>query len=90
VCLTKTITIRELHAKTGQSIRLAAQHDEILVTHHGRGVAKIVPHTEEKEPPYFARRKLTPAFRKLAESGKLRGGKDSSQVISEDREERAL
>jgi prevent-host-death family protein len=86
----KTITIRELHAKTGQSIRLAAQHGEILVTHHGRGVAKIVPHTEEKETPYFSRRKLTPAFRKLAGSGRLRGAKDSAQGISEDREDRGL
>jgi prevent-host-death family protein len=86
----KTITIRELHAKTGQSIRLAAQHGEILVTHHGRGVAKIVPHADAKETPYFSRRKLTPAFRKLSSRGKLRGGKDSAQGISEDREDRGL
>ena len=69
---------------------VSERHGEILVTHHGRGVAKIVPHTEERETPYFSRRKLTPAFRKLAGSGRLRGAKDSAQGISEDREDRGL
>jgi hypothetical protein len=38
--------------------------------------------------PYFARRKLTPAFRKLLRDGKLRGGTDSTQIISDDRQDR--
>jgi prevent-host-death family protein len=86
----KTITIRELHANTGKSIRLAAQHGELLVTHHGKGVAKILPYVEQNRIPYFARRKLTPGFRKLGSSGKLRTGKDSTDLISEEREDRAL
>ncbi|MBI3247535.1 MAG: hypothetical protein HYZ50_13615 [Deltaproteobacteria bacterium] len=38
------------------------------------------------EVPYFARRKLLPEFKKLMESGALRGGRDSTEMISEDRD----
>jgi len=38
------------------------------------------------EVPYFARRKLNPEFRKLMESGALRGGRDSTDIISEERD----
>ena len=86
VCHMKTITIRELHEKTGEWVRGAARHGEIAVTDRGRTVAKIVPHGEEESVPYFARRELTPAFRRLMRAGKLRGGRDSTETISEDRE----
>ena len=59
---------------------------EILVTDRGTTVAKIVPQHDEPETPYFARRKLTTAFRKLMESGKLRGGTDSTRIVSDDRD----
>ena len=70
----KTISIRELHEKTGKYIRKVAEAGEIYITDHGKTVAKLVPPHPEHEVPYFARRKLSPAFRKLLESGKLRGG----------------
>jgi hypothetical protein len=38
------------------------------------------------ETPYFARRKLLPEFKKLMENGVLRGGRDSTEMISEDRD----
>lgn len=82
----KTISIRELHAKTGKYVRGAAQAGEIYITDRGKLVAKIVPQQEPEQTPYFARRKLTVAFRKLMESGKLRGGTDSTQIVSEDRD----
>ena len=84
----KTISIRELHEKTGRYVRKVAESGEIYVTDHGKTIAKIVPEQPESEVPYFARRKLSPAFRKLMESGKLRGGTDSTIAISEDREDR--
>jgi prevent-host-death family protein len=84
----KRISIRELHEKTGAYVRKVSEAGEIYVTDRGRIVAKIVPQEDEPEVPYFARRKLTPSFRKLMKSGKLRGGTDVSQSISEDREER--
>ena len=82
----KTISIRELHQKTGEYVRRAARDGEIHITDRGKTVAKIVPQQEPGETPYFARRKLTPAFRKLMESGRLRGGTDSTRIVSEDRD----
>ena len=86
----KTVTIRELHSRTGELVRQAAQHGEIRVTDNGRIVAKILPEAEPAEVPYFARRKfISPAIKKLIESGQLGpGGTDSTQTISEDREDR--
>ncbi len=84
----KAITIRELHTRTGQWVRQAARHGEILVTDHGRIVAKIVPETDENKEPYFARRILSPGFKRLAASGKLSRGTDSTIGISQDREDR--
>ena len=82
----KTISIRELHERTGEYVRKAAEAGEIYVTDRGKTVAKIVPQQDKPETPYFARRKLTPAFRKLMKSGKLRGGTDSTRIVSEDRD----
>ncbi len=85
----KTVTIRELHAKTGAVVRGASQHGEIRVTDRGRTIASILPHTGESATPYFARRKPSRAFRKLDDSGKTGRGPDVTQLITEDREDRA-
>ncbi len=85
----KTVNIRQLHARTGELVRQAARHGEIRVTDSGRVVARILPTTEPAEVPYFARRKLSPAFKRLDESGKTGRGTDSTVAISEDREDRA-
>jgi prevent-host-death family protein len=82
----KAITIRDLHAKTGQWLRQAARHGGIVVTDRGRPLARIVPESRNLESPYFANRKPSPAFLRLARRGKLRGGMDSTQAISEDRD----
>ncbi len=86
----KAITIRELHSRTGQWVRKAARHGQILVTDHGRTVARIVPESKAAATPYFARRKfISPSFRKLVEDGRLgRGGRDATEGVSEDREDR--
>ena len=84
----KTISIAELHERTGEYVRKAAEAGEIYVTDRGKTVAKIVPEHKEPGVPYFARRKFTPAFRRLMKSGKLRGGRDSTEIISEGREDR--
>jgi prevent-host-death family protein len=85
----KTVTIRELHARTGEVVRAASQHGEILVTDRGHTIAKILPQAGETKLPYFARRKPSPAFRKLDASGKTGRGVNVTQLISEDREDRA-
>jgi prevent-host-death family protein len=84
----KTVSIRELHAKTGELVRAASQHGHILVTDNGRTIAKIVPEINGTVVPYFARRKSSLAFAKLDASGKTGKGTDATQLISEDREDR--
>ena len=84
----KTVTLRELHAKTGKLVREASRHGQILVTDNGRTIAKIVPETEATAAPYFGRRKTSTAFSKLDDSGKTGRGADVTQLISEDREDR--
>jgi prevent-host-death family protein len=84
----KTITIRQLHERTGHWVRQADRHGEIIVTDSGTPVAKIVPQQKPATVPYFARRKLSPEFEKLQNEGKLRGGTDLTIAISEDREDR--
>ena len=83
----KTISIRQLHEKTGRWIRLARRHGEIVVTDRGEAIARITPETPRLERPYFARRVLLPDFRKLRATGKLSRGTDSTVGISEDRNE---
>jgi len=86
----KTVTIRELHSRTGELVRQASRHGEIRVTDNGRVVAKILPEAEPAQIPYFARRQyLSPKVKKMIESGSLgRGGTDSTIAIAEDREDR--
>jgi antitoxin (DNA-binding transcriptional repressor) of toxin-antitoxin stability system len=82
----KTITIRELHNRTGALVRNASRHGEIHVTDNGRVVAKIVALTEPPRDPYFARRKPSTAFKKLDASRKTGTGTDVTQAVSEDRD----
>jgi antitoxin (DNA-binding transcriptional repressor) of toxin-antitoxin stability system len=84
----KAITIRELHARTGQWVRDVARHGQLLVTDHGRIVAKLVPETPPADIPYFARREPAPAFKRLDGSGRTGRGTDSSAAISQEREDR--
>src|ERR1041385_7503895 len=84
----KTITIRELHERTGEWVRKVHKHGEIVVTDRGEPIAKIVAQSPPAKTPYFARRKLLPEFEKLDAANKLSGGTDSTVIISEDREDR--
>ena len=86
MCHMKTISIRELHEKTGEWIRRADKHGEIRVTDRGKTVARILPQSDQSERPYFSHRKISPALGKLMSQGKLRGGTDSTQSVSEERD----
>ena len=85
----KTVTLRELHARTGEWVREASRCGQIVVTDNGRPIARILPDTGETESPYFAEREPTKAFRTLDESGRTGRGPDVTRIISEDREDRA-
>lgn len=79
----KTISIRELHAATGKWVRCAAA-GAVHVTERGRLVAKIVPAKEAPPEPFFAAPPFTRAF--LAQRRNLRGGTDSTRLVSEERD----
>jgi len=81
----KTITIRELHQATGRWVR-RARAGEVYVTERGRLVAKIVSASPLPAKPFFANPKFTKAF--LAQRSYLRGGTDSTETISEERDHR--
>ena len=83
----KTITIRALHQATGRWVRQASA-GEVYVTERGRLVAKIVPASPLPAKPFFADPKFTRAF--LAYRKHLRGGTDSTQAISEERNRAVL
>ena len=84
MCHMQAITIRQLHDETGRWVRRAAALGELHVTERGRLVAKLVPASAAPTVPYFAQRKLLPAFR----SAKLSGGGDATVSISTERDER--
>jgi prevent-host-death family protein len=79
----KTISIRELHTRTGHYVRSAARQP-IAVTERGTPIARLVPVTESTPPPRFRDRPLRPGFKRLL--ARSHAGTDSGQIISEDRE----
>jgi prevent-host-death family protein len=75
-----TITIRELHMKTGQWVRAAARGRRgVLVLDRGRPAARLVP-VEEEAGVDFSRRKLVPGFDRLPALSV-----DSARMLEEDR-----
>jgi len=80
------ISIHELHEHTDLWVRKATEQEPIVLTDNGRPVAKIVPVHTEPEPNPFLTRKLLPGFAEL--QGKLHGGTDSTQIVSEMRDGR--
>jgi antitoxin (DNA-binding transcriptional repressor) of toxin-antitoxin stability system len=83
MCHMRKISIRELHEATGRWVRRASSA-EVYVTERGRVLAKIVPARPLPAKPFFASPKFTRAF--LAQRKYLRGGTDSTVLISEDRD----
>lgn len=81
----KTITLRELHEKTGAWVRQSRKYGELQVTDHGRVVARILPHEGDGERRTFSNWEPTPEYtRALA---RTRFTRDAGDAISEDRGE---
>ena len=81
----KSITIHQLHAATRKWMRQAASLGGLEITDHGTKVARLLPVPQTSHTtPYFARRKLLPAFRATQSAG----GTDSTAGISAERDER--
>lgn len=80
MCHMKTISIRELHEKTGAWVRAAAKTGRFFVSDRGRPVAVLGPMEGRPAAP-FGKRKLTRGFNALP-----RVGGDSTRTISEERD----
>lgn len=80
----KTISIRELHEKTGDWVRHSVTHGPITVTDNGKAIAQIVPVEAHAATNSLVTRKLRKGYARRL--GKLKGGTDSAQSVSENRD----
>ena len=83
MCHMKTVSIRELHERTGAWVRKAAELGSITVTDRGRPVARLEAVEAPARQNPFLSRKLRPGYKRLV--GKLTGGTDAVVIVSEDR-----
>jgi len=85
----KTISLRELHNDTGKWIRSVKDEEEIIITDRGVAIARMQPikKTSGKKLTWGTV-KLRPGYEALQKAGKLKGGTDSTIIISEDRSSR--
>lgn len=82
----KKISIRELHESTGNWVREAARVGALVITDHGKPIARIEAIAADTQSNPFLQRKLRPGYAKLR--GKLGGGADSAVIVSDDRDGR--
>lgn len=80
----KTISIRELHERTGAWVRKAAELGSITVTERGRPIVRLEAVEGRPRENPFLTRKLRPGYKRLL--GRLTGGTDSVTIVSEGRE----
>jgi antitoxin (DNA-binding transcriptional repressor) of toxin-antitoxin stability system len=86
MCHMKTISIRELHLKTGTWVKRAGELGSIIVTERGRPVARLEAVVDGRRTNRFLTRSLRPGYKRLM--GKLTGGADSVALVSEGRDGR--
>jgi prevent-host-death family protein len=79
----KTVSIRELHTRTGHYVRAAARQP-IAVTERGITIARLVPAADSPSTPRFKDRALRPGFKRLL--ARPHRGTDSGKLISDDRD----
>jgi antitoxin (DNA-binding transcriptional repressor) of toxin-antitoxin stability system len=81
------IPIRELHARTGHFVRLAARRNEIIVTERGKPAARLsaLGSAAERAPAATLgdRRRLRADYRAARAAGKLAAPEDSTPTLSE-------
>jgi len=86
----KTVTIEELDDKTGQWLRQAVRHEQVIVTDHGRPIAEVSAYPGQGVTPGggrgFRNRALLPEYEAIM--NRPVGGTDSTEIIGQDREDR--
>lgn len=58
------------------------------VTDRGTPIARIEPANRQRAGKPFRQRRILPAYQELLDTGALRAGTDSTQMIREDRDSR--
>jgi prevent-host-death family protein len=76
----KTISIKELHEKTGEWLRRVRTEGEVVVTERGTPIARMLPPARVPVASPFARRKLLRGVARLIE--RPLGGPDSAEIIA--------
>jgi prevent-host-death family protein len=85
----KTISLRELHNKTGEWMRRVTDEEQIIVTDRGIPIAKVVhPDALVGQRKTWGQRTLLPGYAAAMKAGKLKTKGDSTKYISEDRSSR--
>ncbi len=82
----RSISIKQLHDRTGHWVRRAHGEGEVIVTERGTPVARILPPSQAARANPFATRKLLRGVAKLI--GRPLGGTDTTAVIYKMREGR--
>ena len=82
----KTISIKELHDKTGAWLRRVRTEGEVIVTERGTPVARLLPPAQAARGRAFAKRKLLRGVARLLK--RPIGGPDSAEIISAMRDDR--
>lgn len=82
----KTISIKELHDKTGHWLRRVKAEGEVVVTERGSPVARMLPPAAPLAGNPFAKRKLLRGVARIMQ--RPIDGPDSTAVISEMRDGR--
>lgn len=84
---TLEVPIRELHARTGHFVRLAARQTEIIVTERGKPTARLSPLVPAPEAPVEQtlgqRRRLRADYQEARDQGKLTWPEDSTPGLAE-------
>jgi len=76
----KTISIKDLHDKTGHSLRRVQAEGEVIVSERGKPVVRMLPPARPAAGNPFAKRKLLRGVARLIE--RPIGGPDSAAIVS--------
>ena len=82
----KTISIKDLHDKTGHWLRRVQAEGELVVTERGTPVARMLPARKPAAGNPFAKRKLLRGVAAIID--RPLGGPDSAKIISSMRDGR--
>ncbi len=82
----KTISIKELHDRTGHWLRRVVEEQEVIVTERGQPIARMLPPAPAVKTNPFLRRRLLRGVARLLE--RPLGGPSSTEIIAEGRDGR--